>query len=561
MQFDADKISLLWIVRDGRVVEPGVLVYWAALFTVFLLLTFIISLLVSMFLYGSKGVALVFSGIGGGLVELFSLSPRRLGALTMLTFKEAIRRKALLVFVVFAVLFMFAGWFLTGTDTVKGFQTKVYISFALRTMTWLLMPVVLLLSCWGIPEDIRLRSLHTVVTKPVRRMEVVLGRIIGFGLIGTLILAVMGVVGYIWIIRQVPTQYQDQLICRKPLDGQLQFLDRLGERGPGLNVGDISTFRSYVQGATKSRAIWTFENVTPDILYKNGCFRLESRFQAFRTSKGDMSRSTFFQYTLKNPDDPAVSVPLSLIQVNENRTNDNFVSVNPIQLVGEDGKPLSSAAVGAAAQRDFFKDVVSRDGKLQIEVACIDPGMYIGVARVDLFVRRPDGPFWIGYIKSLIGIEFMLLLIVVLGVTASTFVKGPVATFLTFCIIIVGMFGQDFMDSIIKPPESGGFTGGGVFESVYRMLSHMNPTAELPAGPAFYVMQQVDWLLKVMLWSVRYYIPNCSCFNRLPEYLANGFDVDWMRSLLPCILVTCGFFLPCLFIGYYSLRLRELESK
>ncbi len=536
---------------------------WASLLVGFLLMTFIASMLISMFLYGTKGPGLVFRGIFGGVRELLGLSPQRLWAITTLTFKEAIRRKALLVFVVFAVLFMFAGWFLTGSETFKGAETKVYISFALRTMTWLLMPVMLLLSCWGIPEDIRLRSLHTVVTKPVRRMEVVLGRMLGFSLIGSLILAVMGAVGYVWIIRQVPGEYRDQLVCRKPLDGQLKFLDRLGEVGDaGLNVGDISTFRSYIEGATKSRAIWTFENVTPAVLHANKCFRLESRFQAFRTLKGDMNRTTYFQYTLKNPDDPSIAVPLSLVQINENRVNDNFISTNPIQLVGADGKPLSTAtSLGSASQRDFFKDVVSKDGKVLVEVACVDPGMYLGVARVDLFFRRPDGAFWVGYVKSLLGIQSMLLLVVILGVTASTFVKGPVATFFTFCVIMVGMFGQQFMDEIIKSPEAGGFEGGGVFESIYRMITHLNPGTELPAGPAFYIMQLVDWGLKLMLWSVRYYIPNGEYFNRMPEYLANGFDVDWMRSLLPCLLVTVGFFIPCLFIGYYSLQLRELESK
>lgn len=550
MQFDAPILDM------GRTLG-----LWAAFFAGFLLIAFIISLLSSMFQHGGRGPGLVFQGIADGLQELFSLSPRRLWAITLLTFKEAIRRKALLVFVVFAVLFMFAGWFITGSEARQGFETKVYISFALRTMSWLLMPMVLLLSCWGIPEDIRLRSLHTVVTKPVRRMEIVLGRIMGFGMVGTMILAVMGVFGYIWIVRQVPKDYQDQLVCRKPLDGDLQFLDRMGEPGIGINVGDISTFRSYIEGGTKSRAVWTFKNVTPAILHKNGCFRLESRFQAYRSHKGDMKRSLYFQYTLRNPQNPDVAVPLSLIQVNENRTNDNYVTVGPtIQLADEDGKPLSTSA-SSAAQRDFFKDVVSSDGEVQIEVNCVDPGMYIGVARVDLFFRQPDGPFWIGYVKSLIGIEFMLLLIVTLGVTASTFVKGPVATFFTFCVIMVGMFGQGFMDEIIRSPEQGGFAGGGVFESVYRMVMHLNPQAELPAGPAFYIMQLVDWVLKVMLWSVRYYIPNCEYFNRLPEYLANGFDVDWSRSLLPCILVTCAFFLPCLFVGYYSLKLRELESK
>jgi hypothetical protein len=42
-----------------------------------------------------------------------------------------------------------------------------------------------------------------VLTKPVRASEVVLGRIVGFSLVGTGMLAVMGVVGYLFVVRMV----------------------------------------------------------------------------------------------------------------------------------------------------------------------------------------------------------------------------------------------------------------------------------------------------------------------------------------------------------------------
>jgi hypothetical protein len=288
---------------------------------------------------------------------------------------------------------------------------------------------------------------------------------------------------------------------------------------------------------------------------------LESRFEAFRTHKGDFKRTIFFQYTLVNPDKPEVRVPLKVLRIDEFRNNANLVTTGPtIQLADETGKPELAGDPPAEAKRDFFKDVVS-NGRLKIEVSCIDPGQYIGMARTDLFFRKPDKSFALGYTKSLIGIECLLLLVVFIGVAASTFVKGPVATFLTACLILVGMTGQDFLDHLITHPERGGFRGGGVFESCYRMVTHMNPMVELPAGPAFFIMQWVDYVLKLFLWSVRYYIPNCTHFMRMPEFVANGFDVLWAASLLPSMLVTLGFFLPCVFVGYFSLQSRELESK
>src|SRR5437868_4976656 len=120
-----------------------------------------------------------------------------------------------------AVLFLFAGWFLADVTADADLQVKNYVSFVLRTISWLILPVALLLSCWGLPEDIKARSLHTVVTKPVRRHEIVLGRILGFAGIGMLVLGVMSIVGYLWISRELPDSMQSQLTARVPVYGEI----------------------------------------------------------------------------------------------------------------------------------------------------------------------------------------------------------------------------------------------------------------------------------------------------------------------------------------------------
>ena len=57
---------------------------------------------------GASGLVEFRRGLWSYLEDVFSLSFRRILALTSLTLKEAVRRKALLVFVLFAVLLMFA---------------------------------------------------------------------------------------------------------------------------------------------------------------------------------------------------------------------------------------------------------------------------------------------------------------------------------------------------------------------------------------------------------------------------------------------------------------------
>ena len=139
---------------------------------------------------GAAGLVDFRRGLISYLEDLFSLSFRRIAALASLTLKEAVRRKALLVFVMFAVLLMFAGWFITDSNERAELQVSVHVTFLLTAISWLLLPALVFLSCWALPEDIRLRSLHTVVTKPARRLEIVLGRMAGLGVVVAILLVV-----------------------------------------------------------------------------------------------------------------------------------------------------------------------------------------------------------------------------------------------------------------------------------------------------------------------------------------------------------------------------------
>src|SRR5262245_5108428 len=87
---------------------------WLLIFGGSVILILLVALLAALAVKGTEGVSAVFGLVADGFRELFGLSFRRIFALATLTFKEAYRRKTLLVGIVFGVLFMFAGWFLQG---------------------------------------------------------------------------------------------------------------------------------------------------------------------------------------------------------------------------------------------------------------------------------------------------------------------------------------------------------------------------------------------------------------------------------------------------------------
>ncbi|NQV28048.1 MAG: hypothetical protein HQ518_27165 [Rhodopirellula sp.] len=522
---------------------------WAAVFGSFIALFLVVAMVTSLPLYGLAGPGRVIAGALRGFAEFSSPSPRRVYAIAMLTFKESIRKKALLVFVVFAVLFMFASWFMASPSDRPEMQVRNYVAFVFIAMNMLVLPVVLLLSCWGLPEDIRIRSLHTVVTKPVRRNEVVLGRMLGFASVGTMILVIMSTVGYIWIQRQVSDNVE--LFCRVPVyavagpEG-VKFLDRNGNPGTGVNVGDINATRSFIEGGTRATGIWTFP-----LDEKADTLKLESRFEAFRTFKGNMNRSLRVRYVIVN-EAKSLRVPLPTFEVNEFGTNEMDVSRKQ-QFIDEQTLEES--------EFDIYDDLAipsedGRFGSLTIHVQCLDRAQYLGVSRGDFFIRLPDRSFTTGYIKAVIGVWLKVLIIVMSGVTASCFVKWPVATFLSFVVIVIGQVARGFLDKIL----SGKQAGGGAAESVYRLLTHMNDTTTLPSDPLVNFIQLFDHGLQHLLWMVKFMIPDLRTFG-MSDWVARGFDVPWDGVMLPSLAITIGYFLPCLLLGYFSLSLRELEAK
>ncbi len=523
----------------------------------------LVAVVLSISIGGLSGPSTIWMAVTRGVRDLVSMSPKRIGAIAGLTWKESFRRQDVLVGVVFVLLFMFAGWFLTSTDLDT--PAKPYISFVLTAIRWLILPVALLLSCWGLPADIKGRSLHTVVTKPVRRSEVVLGRMVGYASIMTLGVVIMGLVGYVWIERQVPESARHQLVSRVPEYGRLTYLDRNGLPSlTALNVGDMWDYRGFVEGNTKAAAIFNFSDLDTDRLSASDQLQLEYRFEVFRSHKGDIDKSVQAQFMLVNEQSglkvPYPRVPFEINEFADIQTRsaedggrEPIITI-PRQLTYTPEGELSSKTV------DLFDDII-HDGTLTVQVRCVDPGQYLGAARTDLFIRLPDKPFAVGFFKAIFGTWMMAILVIVLGTTASTFVKGPVATLLTFALILTGLTLRPFMSEVLEQYRlSGAVEGGGMLESGYRMVTQMNTQVELPGGFLTDSIQWIDSQMLLGLLLLQNVIPDFTHFDMTP-YVANGFDVPWNNSMMPGIATTLAFILPALILGYFCLQWRELEAK
>ena len=93
--------------------KNGALLYWLVTVAIVTGIATLIALLVAMALtWAGRGHQIDGAVVARAVDDLLHMSPRRVSALAWLSIKESIRRRVVIVFIVFIVILSFAGWFL-----------------------------------------------------------------------------------------------------------------------------------------------------------------------------------------------------------------------------------------------------------------------------------------------------------------------------------------------------------------------------------------------------------------------------------------------------------------
>jgi hypothetical protein len=199
------------------------------------------------------GGDVTYHTIADGLREIFDTSPRRIWALARLAIKESVRRRVIVALGVFFLILLFANWFLS---TNNQDPARLYLSFVLTASTYLVLGVALLLSAFSLPGDFKSKTIYTVVTKPVRAGEIILGRIIGFTIVATVLLAIMAVGSYIFVIRSLDhTHAIDASALENVADAAGQPVGKKGQTRPNVEGGHRHEFRVDVEGFGKTEVM------------------------------------------------------------------------------------------------------------------------------------------------------------------------------------------------------------------------------------------------------------------------------------------------------------------
>jgi ABC-type transport system involved in multi-copper enzyme maturation permease subunit len=553
----------------------------------------------------------VYRGLLAGLADLAGISPRRVWALARLAVQESLRRNVLVVLAVFAAVLLFAGWFLDPASVNPG---KLYLGFILSATAFLVCTVTLLLAVFSLPADIKSRAIQTVTTKPVRTSEIVLGRVLGFSLIGTGLLAIMAVAGWAFVVRSIAHDHdvaaEDLLETRDESGKLVGFTGRTSlDRGHRHRVmldadgrGTAETgqgHRHQIRRAADGRyQVGPAEGLLEARRPLRGSLRFLDR-QGKPSAKGISVGSEWAYRQFIEGGTPAAAIwtftgvdaarfpdglPLEMIvrvfRTHKGRIEDGIhgtVQVrNPVTNLRSEALPIVAKEFtidalqiprrlatrlvdGEVREVDLFDDFVA-DGAVEIWLQCLEPGQYYGVAAADFYLRTGDGSFALNYLKSCLGIWFSMLVVTALGVMLSTFLAGPVALLTALGVILIGQF-RGFIAKLFESQVTGDNTiqpGGGPLESLVRIATQESITLQWDPTPAAQAIKAIDTLLLAPMRLAAGIFPSLADLGT-GNFVAEGFDIPF-DLLAAHATEACGFIIAFCVAGAFFLKSREVAS-
>lgn len=121
---------------------------------------------------------------------------RSIWAVATNTIKQALRMKIAAVFVILLIVLLpVMGVSMTGDGTLKG-RLQTFVSYSLSLTNLLLCLLTIIVSIYTLTNDIKQRQIYSVITKPIRRYQLLLGKLLGVILLSTALLALFSAVIY-----------------------------------------------------------------------------------------------------------------------------------------------------------------------------------------------------------------------------------------------------------------------------------------------------------------------------------------------------------------------------
>jgi len=355
------------------------------------------------------------------------------------TIKQALRMKIAAVFIILLIVLLPAmGLSMTGDGTLKG-RLQTFVSYGLSLTSFLLCLLTIIVSIYSLTSDIKQKQIYTVITKPIRRFQLLLGKLLGVILLDAALLILFSAIIYAITIYTPKYLGADEAELTR-VDNEF-FTARTSLTPPEADVR-----REVLDTYNNLEKTGQLDQIFRDVSHKKIIADLTKRKQLEKRAAA-VGQNLLWEFNNVNLSDPNQSL---FIRFKYN------VSVNPPDLhvygrwVVGDHRQIR---YGARIQTPFYyfdsknlirtfheievpADAVAADGYLAVEFINVPLNNTVVIFPLadGLEVLYKADTFGANFLRAVILIMLRLIFLAVLGILASTFLSFPVAILL--CLMI-----------------------------------------------------------------------------------------------------------------------------
>ncbi len=400
-------------------------------------------------------------------------------AVAVNTVKQALRLRIAAIFIILLlVLLPLLGFTTTGDGTLKG-RLQTFVSYGLSLTSLLLCLLTLMVSAYTLSSDIIQRQIYTVITKPVRRFQYILGKLLGVILLDMLLLVLFsGIIYAVTIYMPKFTNAPEEEILR----AQKEFFTARAALAPiEVDVENevLKQFEKY-EKAGQLRAIFPGASKRKIISEITKQKQLEKRavgagreliweFEGVKPLGPDQSLFIRYKYD--------VSVTPPDLQVAGGWMVGDLENIRHGMPPRTDIYEMSrNDTIRTFHEIEFSADTVTEDGYLGVAFFNIPTNRTVIIFPLEegLELLYKADSFTSNFIRTVLLIFLRLIFLSCLGMLAASFLSFPVA--LLFCLVI--FFTANF--------------SGFVLESFTYLSEDVGSIYSYTVGPVIKLLPQFD---------------------------------------------------------------------
>ena len=414
---------------------------------------------------------------------------RSIWAVARNTLAQAVRMKiAAVVVLLLLILLPLMSMVMDGDGTLLG-KLRTFTSYGLGLIGMLLCILTIAVSTFTLSNDIKRKHIFLVITKPIRRWELVVGKLLAIVFLNIVLLGVFS--GIVYGCTLMIPRISDAPEMEKIRADAEFFTARVG----------VESFLDKEQLKEKAqkhyKELKDSGQIPEEMSYQRAIRELlgQEVMKAQKVDPGEVKEWDFENVRVKNPDGPnAIIFVRCQFRVTVPPPDETVFGMwrigdlRQLKIGGKMVTPIYNverrAAVRTAQEFVIPADAIAEDGYLGIAFYNNPALNQTTIIPEDLEVLYRTGSFTENFFRAVLMVLVRLVFLAVLGISLTTWLSFPVAILVCVLVFFVGLTNGFILDAI----DSLGATAGIVYSLTVKPLLWLLPQFDGDYNPNSYIV-------------------------------------------------------------------------